>query len=173
MTTLEERVTVLEQTAVSRIDYINGVNRLMLQMAQNASDTSHELTILLGVTGSQGQDIKILKEDVKALKEDVATLQGDVSVLKEDVSVLKRDVATLQRDVSVLKEDVSVLKRDVATLQGDVSVLKRDVATLQGDVSDIKKQLEGVDQRLDRLETRANEHTTLLMQILTRLPEKS
>ena len=117
MTTLEERVTVLEQTAVSRIDYINGVNRLMLQMAQNASDTSHELTILLGVTGSQGQDIKILKEDVKALKEDVATLQGDVS--------------------------------------------------------DIKKQLEGVDQRLDRLETRANEHTTLLMQILTRLPEKS
>jgi len=152
MTTLEERVTVLEQTAVSRIDYINGVNRLMLQMAQNASDTSHELTILLGVTGSQGQDIKILKEDVKALKEDVATLQGDVSVLKEDVSVLKRDVATLQ---------------------GDVSVLKRDVATLQGDVSDIKKQLEGVDQRLDRLETRANEHTTLLMQILARLPEKS
>ncbi len=104
MTTLEERVTVLEQTAVSRIDYINGVNRLMLQMAQNASDTSHELTILLGVTGSQGQDIKILKEDVKALKEDVATLQGDVSVLK-------RDMATLQGDVSALKGDVSDIKK--------------------------------------------------------------
>ncbi|GEM_PF-1316541 len=166
MPTLEERVTVLEQATVSRIDYINGVNRLMLQMAQNASDTSHELTMLLGVTGSQGQDIKILKEDVRALKEDVATLQVDVSVLKEDVRALKEDVATLQVDVSVLKEDVKALKGDVATLQVDMSVLKEDVSILKADVSDIKK-------RLDRLETRADEHTALLMQILARLPEKS
>lgn len=131
MPTQEERIAVLEQTTVSRIDYINGVNRLMLQMAQNASDTSHELTILLGVTGSQGQDIKILKEDV----------------------------STLKVDVSTLKEDMKVLRVDVSTLKGDVS-------TLKGDVSDIKK-------RLDLLETRANEHTTLLTQILARLPEKS
>lgn len=102
MSTQEDRIAAFEQTMVPRIDLINAVNRVTLQQAQTASDLSHERTILLGVTGSQGQDIKIIK--------------GDVSTLKEDVSDIK--------------------------------------------------------DRLGRLETKSDEHTALLTQILARLPEK-
>ena len=130
MPTQEDRIAALEQTTVSRIDFIDAINRLTLQQAQNASNMSHEVTILLGITVSQGQDIR--------------TIKGDVSALKGDVSILK--------------EDVSVLKGDVNALKGDVSILKGDVSTLT--------------ERLGRLETKFDEHTSLLTQILARLPEK-
>ena len=76
MPTQEERIAALEQTTISRIDFLNAVNRVMLQQAQSTSETYHEITILLGVVGSQGQDIKTIKEDV-------STLKGDVSLIKE------------------------------------------------------------------------------------------
>lgn len=123
MPTQEERITELEQKTVSRIDFLNAISKLQLQHAQSSNDTYHELTILLGVVGSQGRDIKILKEDVSAIKEDVSTLKGDVSILKGDVSTLKEDVGTIK-------------------------------------------------ERLGSLETKFAEHTTLLTQILARLPEK-
>ena len=82
MSTYEERIAALEQTSVSRLDFLNAVNRVMLQQAQSTSETYHEITILLGVVGSQGQDIKTIKEDI-------STLKGDVSILKEDVGILK------------------------------------------------------------------------------------
>lgn len=78
MSNYEERIAILEQTSVSRIDFLNAVNRVMLQQAQSTSETYHEITILLGVAGSQERDIKIIKEDVN-------TLKGDVSVIKEEL----------------------------------------------------------------------------------------
>src|SRR5205823_2153308 len=123
MPTQEDRIAALEQTTVSRIDFIDAINRLTLQQAQMASDMSHQVTILLGATGSQGQDIRTIKGDVSTLKGDVSVLKGDVSVLKEDVNVLKGDVSVLKGDVNVLKGDVSVLKEDVNVLKGDVSTL--------------------------------------------------
>ena len=99
MPTQEERIAALEQTTISRIDFLNSVNRLALQQAQNANDTYHELTILLGVTGSQGQDIKAIKEDVGTLKEDVGTLKkhlGSVeTTLSEHTALLTQILARL------------------------------------------------------------------------------
>jgi hypothetical protein len=79
MPTQEERIAALEQTTISRIDFLNSVNRLALQQAQSANDTYHELTILLGVTGSQGQDIKAIKEDVGAIKERLGSVETTLS----------------------------------------------------------------------------------------------
>lgn len=106
----DERLAALEQSMLPRIDFINAINKLSLQQAQSANDVYHEVTILLGVVGSQGQDIKTLKGDVSVLKEDVSALKGDVSVLKGDVSALKGDVSVLKGDVSVLKEDMHTVK---------------------------------------------------------------
>src|SRR5258708_3129098 len=89
MPTQEDRIAALEQTTVSRIDFLNAINKLTLQQAQNASDTYHEITILLGVTGSQGQDIRAIKEDVSIMKE-------DVSIMKEDVSTIKGRLVSLE-----------------------------------------------------------------------------
>ena len=78
MPTQEERITELEQKTVSRIDFLNAISKLQLQHAQSSSDTYHELTILLGVVGSQGRDIKSIKEDISALKERLGSLETKI-----------------------------------------------------------------------------------------------
>ena len=75
MSTYEERIAALEQTSVSRLDFLNAVNRVMLQQAQNTTETYHEITMLLSVVGSQGQDIKTIKEDVSLIKERLVSLE--------------------------------------------------------------------------------------------------
>ena len=92
MPTQEERIAALEQTTISRIDFLNSVNRLALQQAQSANDTYHELTILLGVTGSQGQDIKAIKEDVGTIKERLGSVE---TTLSEHTSLLTQILARL------------------------------------------------------------------------------
>jgi len=82
MSTQEDRITALEQNTVSRIDFINSVNQLTLQQAQHASDGSHQVTILLGVVGSQGRDIRTIKEDISVIKEDVSAIKGRLSSLE-------------------------------------------------------------------------------------------
>jgi archaellum component FlaC len=113
MPTQEERIAALEQTTISRIDFLNSVNRLALQQAQSANDTYHELTILLGVTGSQGQDIKAIKEDVGTLKEDVGTLKEDVGTLKEDVGTIKERIGSVE---TTLSEHTALLTQILARL---------------------------------------------------------
>jgi hypothetical protein len=51
-------------------------------------DARHEITILVGVVGDQGRDIKVIKEDLSAVKEDLSTFK--VSVNKRFDSVDKR-----------------------------------------------------------------------------------
>jgi len=92
MPTQEERIAALEQTTISRIDFLNSVNRLALQQAQSANDTYHELTILLGVTGSQGQDIKAIKEDVGTLKKHLGSVE---TTLSEHTALLTQILARL------------------------------------------------------------------------------
>jgi len=65
---LEERVSLLEQSHVT-------LNRVTAELVQHARDTNHNATILLGVTSSQGQDIRAIKEDVAAVKADVTEIK--------------------------------------------------------------------------------------------------
>jgi hypothetical protein len=103
MPTQEERIAALEQTTISRIDFLNSVNRLALQQAQSANDTYHELTILLGVTGSQGQDIKAIKEDVGTIKERLGSVETTIkerlgsveTTLSEHTALLTQILARL------------------------------------------------------------------------------
>jgi len=85
-----------------RIEFINAMNKFTLQQAQDASNVSHELTMLLGIASSQNQDIREVKNSLRA----------------------------------------------------------------------IDTRLGSFDVRFDSLETKLNEHATLLTQILARLPEK-
>jgi hypothetical protein len=73
MPTSEERLAILEQTATTlRNDFLLAIventrsmttlNKVILQQEENARDANHELTILTGVVGSQGRDIKAIKE---------------------------------------------------------------------------------------------------------------
>lgn len=91
MSSYDERLVALEQTSVSRIDFINAINKLTLQQAQNASDTYHEITILTGVIRSQGQDIKSIKERLDGFEQRFTSLEENLS----DVSRLWSSVLPL------------------------------------------------------------------------------
>src|SRR5947209_7608612 len=66
--TTEERLTALEtdRTTLTRI-----ASEQMLRLR----DIEHNEAILLGVQGSQGQDIKEMKTDIKEMKADIATVK--------------------------------------------------------------------------------------------------
>jgi predicted nucleic acid-binding Zn-ribbon protein len=129
MPTQEERIAALEQTTVSHIDFMGAINRLALQQAQAASDTHHEVTILLGVIGPQEKDIRAIKADVSTLKADVSTLKADVSTLKADVSTLKTGVGDIKRQVASLEEK---FERRFTSLEGKLEQVLQILKTLPG-----------------------------------------
>ena len=106
MPAYEERLILLEETSVTRLDFLNAVSKLTLQQAQNAKDFYHEITILIGVVGSQGQDIKTFKADV-------ASIQADVKSITEDVTGIQADVKSIQ---GRLDEHTSLLTQILARL---------------------------------------------------------
>jgi archaellum component FlaC len=73
MSLSEERFQVVEQSLASlRLDFlqtvldhtrnVSAISKILARQEKDLKDTHHEVTILVGVIGSQGQDIKGMKE---------------------------------------------------------------------------------------------------------------
>ncbi len=113
-----------------------------------------------------------LEERVAALEKGFVAMQQDFLLYRTDttssstLSILNKVIATQDLRYREISENETMLL-------GMFSSMQKDVRTLQEDVSDIKDSLVGVEQRLGRLETKFDEHTALLTQILERLPGKS
>lgn len=130
-----------------------------------------------------------LEERVVALEKGFAALQQDFLLYRTDTTsssiliILNKVIAAQELRYREISENQTMLRSMFSSMQ-------KDVKTLQEDVSDIKDSLVGVEQRLDRveqrlgrldsmeqrlgrLETKFDEHTALLTQILERLPGKS
>ena len=60
--TTEERLTALESDRAI-------LNRIASEQLLRLRDLEHNVTVLVGVQGSQGQDIRAMKADVSAIKE--------------------------------------------------------------------------------------------------------
>ena len=60
--TTEERLTALESDRAI-------LNRIASEQLLRLRDLEHNVTILVGVQGSQGQDIRAMKADVSTIKE--------------------------------------------------------------------------------------------------------
>lgn len=89
LATLEQKVTALTHNLVATqgdiFTHLGGFNRTvttlnsMLSEQEHAlKDVHHEITILTGVIGSQGQDIKSIQEDLGAIKASVEALEQSV-----------------------------------------------------------------------------------------------
>jgi predicted nucleic acid-binding Zn-ribbon protein len=87
MSTQEERIAALEQavtslrgdllqTVVDNTRSISAFNRVIVQQEQSTRDINHEITILTGVVGAQGRDIKEIKQGVVDLQQRFASLEG-------------------------------------------------------------------------------------------------
>lgn len=86
MPTSEERLAILEQTVTTlRNDFLLAIventrsmttlNKVILHQEENTRDANHEITILTGVVGSQGQDIKAIKDRLDGFDLHFASLE--------------------------------------------------------------------------------------------------
>lgn len=105
-----------------------------------------------------------LEERVAALEKGFVAMQQDFLLHRVETTststlgILNKTIATQELHYREISENETVLL-------GTVTSMQKDIRTIKEDVSDIK-------DRLDRLETKSDNHTVLLTQILARLPEK-
>ncbi len=161
----EERLAALERTMLPRVEFINAMNKFTLQQAQDASNTSHELTMLLGMVDSQNKDIRTIKEDASTIKE---TLNGHTSTLSEHTSMLYGHTFTLNSHTSMLNEHTTLLNEHTALLNSHTSMLNEHTTLLNRHTA----LLNGHTSTLNEHTALLKEQTSLLIQILARLPEK-
>jgi len=99
MPTSEERLTTVEKTvATLRNDFLQAIvdntrsmttlNKVILQQEENARDANHEITILTGVVGSQGRDIKAIKDRLDDFDSRFASLEDKFTSLDGKVTSL-------------------------------------------------------------------------------------
>lgn len=92
MPTSEERLAILEQTVTTlRNDFLQAIvdntrsmttlNKVILHQEENTRDANHEITILTGVVGSQGRDIKAIKDRLDVFDSRFASLEDKVTSL--------------------------------------------------------------------------------------------
>ena len=72
---------------------------------------------------------------------------------------------------SALGVNLREINENMTILLGIASAQEQNIKETQEDIKSIKERLNIVDQRLDRVETTLSDHTSLLRQILERLPK--
>ncbi len=120
MPTSEERFAILEQTVTTlRTDFLLAIventrsmttlNKVILQQEESIRDADHEITILTGVVGSQGRDIKAIKDRLDgfdshfvSLEDRFASLDGKVTSLDGRFTSLEEKVTSLDGKVTSL-----------------------------------------------------------------------
>ncbi len=92
MPTQEERLSALEQglTAVQGDFLIHlsennrqmaSLNKVISTQELHSRDIDHNPTILLGIAGGQGKDIKAIRDDLGIIKEHIAGVRQDIGEL--------------------------------------------------------------------------------------------
>lgn len=93
-----------------------------------------------------------------------------MSTYEDRLSTLEKTLAVLQKRSGA---SVDELNRNATMLLGMVSSQQMDIKEIKISLITVEEKLDIMDQRLNRLETKFDEHTALLTQILERLPNKS
>jgi|SRR5450755_2013689 predicted site-specific integrase-resolvase len=91
-----------------------------------------------------------------------------------DTGKIRRIVPPNMREGYYVREDVDKLADEKEQFEQIYLASESRIEDMQNQEQSIKRiseKLETIDQRLDQLETKFGEHTTLLNQILARLPK--
>ncbi len=113
MRSQEERLTAVEQgLAAVQGDFLIHLSENNRQMAAlnkvistqelHSRDIDHNVTILLGIAGSQGKDIKAIKDDL--------------GVIKESVEHVGQQLGGFEHRFTFLEEKLEQVLRQLATL---------------------------------------------------------
>ena len=119
-----------------------------------------------------------LEERVAALEKGFVAMQQDLLLYRTDTTstntlgILNKVITTQDLRYREISENETMLLGMFASMQKDVRTLQEDVSDIKDSLTGMEQRLAHVEQRLARLETKTDEHTALLTQILERLPDK-
>jgi DNA repair exonuclease SbcCD ATPase subunit len=85
----------------------------------------------------------------------------------DDIEVLERRVASLERKFAALQR---LGEQDSAEIRADMAMLAPQLASFEQRTG---RRFLGLETRMAKIETVQSEHTSLLQEILRRLPERS
>ena len=108
----------------------------------------------------------------------VARKGGSFLPSQEDrIAALERKVAMLEllrtHDQRKAEENTpSAQAYDLREINENMTILLGVASSQESDIKAIKEDISGIKDRLSRIETKSDEHTALLTQILERLPQK-
>lgn len=110
--------------------------------------------------GTREERVETLEQTFAAFRKETATRTQEI---EENTTIMLGVMRSQGRDIRRIFESFEALHQRVETLNQGVEALHHRVEVLNQGV-------ETLHQRLDRLETKSDEQTTLLTQILARLP---
>ena len=115
-------------------------------------------------------------ERLAALEKDAATMKRDIIYKLDDtnsvVTIIKGVVGNVSHDIRIVNLRLDGIDTRMARLEEQQNEQGQDTKAIKHRLEDIDQRFVSIDQRFVSLETRLSEHTTLLTQILARLPEK-
>ena len=101
---------------------------------------SAELIAILAVGAALGG---LLLTGLRGVRTDMGTLRADMGTLSSE---LRTEMGTLRTE---LRGDMDTLRGDMGTLRTE---LRGDIGLLRGDIGELRKDVQGLDQRVSRLE---------------------
>lgn len=113
MPTQEERLSTVEQDLrVAQGDFllhlsennrqIAALNKVLSTQELHSRDIDHNVTILLGIAGSQGKDIRAIKDDL--------------GIIRESVEHMGQQISGFERRFTSLEEKLELVLQQLATL---------------------------------------------------------
>ncbi len=97
---------------------------------------------------------------------------------EERIATLEQTLAELQQEVALLprqEKRITTLEQNTATtiqeIEENTTIMLGVIRSQGQDIRKMFQRLETIDENMNQLKTTLHEHTTLLTQILARLPE--
>ena len=94
---------------------------------------------------------------------------------EERLTALEQNSATFQKEaaryIRETEENTTIMLGVIRSQGQDIRRIFERLETIDSRLETIDEHVNAIERRLDRLETKFTEHTTLLTQILARLPK--
>jgi archaellum component FlaC len=99
---------------------VEKLTKIEARQRQFERDYAHEVTILKGVIGTQGIDIKEIKMDVRDISQRLESMQDDIDTLKEKMGGMQDDINTLKEKVGGMEARMGGMEARMGGMEGDI-----------------------------------------------------
>lgn len=115
------------------------------------------------------------EERITALEKTFAIFRKETSAfvqeIEENTTIMLGVIRAQGQDIKRTFQRLDTIEERLETMDGRLGTVEERLETMGQRLGTMDERLNTIDQHLNRLETTFDEHTTLLTQILARLPK--